>query len=102
MKSSAIIKNMTPQNGKVLRYVVDSRGRPIKFSDVINHIHWSDLPHSVIEAKVCFNVLDKLGLVKRQDRKYVATALGNKVIAFANKNKMWQTPPSPKIVNRRR
>jgi hypothetical protein len=102
MKPSAIIKSMTPQNGKVLRYVVDSGGRPIGFSDVVNHIHWSDLPHSVIEAKICFNELKNLELVQRQGKKYVATVLGSKVVSRANKNKLWQTPPSPEIVNQRR
>jgi hypothetical protein len=99
-KSAIICKGLTPQRGKILRYI-SSRGpaAPVGIKDVINKIAWSDLPHSFLESKTCFDILIERKLIEEYNKKYVATSLGNKVIHHANKNRLWQQPPPVHIIN---
>lgn len=102
IKPISIINKLTPQQGKVLRYIVDRGSDPTGPLQTINKISWSDIPHSLLESKKCFNDLVNFGLIAKKGKKYVATKLGNSVIAKANNKKLWQTPPSPHIINKLR
>lgn len=98
-------KNLSQQKGKCLRYIV-SRGElaPTRPDSVVSHIWWSDLPHSYLEAILCFKSLISLGLAKSSNYKgaITPTPLGIKVVKLANKKGMWKTPPPPSVVNSRR
>ena len=96
---------LTPRQGKVLRYVVarDRNAKEIvEQKDCITKIKWSDLPQSLLQAKVALRRLEVFGLVQKQGKGYVPTKDGIKLIKAADKQGLWQTPPPPSITNRRR
>jgi hypothetical protein len=99
VKSQKICRGLTLQQGKVLRYITSRGIDPTAPKQLINKISWSDLPHTLLEAKKCFNDLVELKLIKQSGKKYIATTSGNNVIAYANKVGLWQKPPPPHITN---
>jgi hypothetical protein len=91
-KVAQIARDLQLAEGKVLRYTVSTVTQPVEWSKVVNHIEWSDLPHSALEAKATFEGLSLLGLVKRvNQRDYTFTELGKKVVAYADKHGLWRT-----------
>ena len=99
-KIDKLIEKLDLREGKVLRYIVSTEDQPVGFSRVVNHIEWSDLPHSALEAKASFDTLLKMGLIKRSYRTqgaYTFTDLGQKVIARATEKKLWQNAPAPSV-----
>lgn len=94
-----IAKKLSLREGKVLRNIVSTQEQPVSPDRVVNSIEWSDLPHSILEAKATFSSLRKLKLIKRQGEpgNYTFTQLGQKVIAYADSRKMWRKPPPPEV-----
>lgn len=99
MTPKKICKNLTPQQGKVLRYICSRSIDPTAPGQAVNKISWSDLPHSLLEAKKCFDDLVELDLIEKSGKKYIATQLGNKIVAYADKTRLWRKPPPPHIIN---
>jgi len=82
--------DLTPREGKVLRYVISTYTLPVVPARLVNSIEWSDLPHDQLQARAALEKLRKLGLVKRQGSGYVATGDGATLIRGANKEGIWQ------------
>lgn len=93
-------RELTPTEGKTLRYLVARFPEPVKPSQATNKISWSDIPHSYLEALGVMERLRKWGYAEKMPLGYVATEKGRKRIARANKNKEWQAPPPPSVTNR--
>ena len=101
MVTPAVIERLTPRQGKVLRYVVSTHDQPVSPSRCVITTKWSDLPHSDMQARKTLSELRRHGLVKRLDKDaYEPTDQGREVIAYANKEKLWQQPPPPKKTNK--
>jgi len=82
--------------GVVLRYVVTTYSQPVEPTRVINHIDWSPLPHSFMEAKRTLETLLKYKLVQRVGKAaFTHTPLGRAVIIYANNAGLWQAPIKP-------
>ncbi len=96
---------LTARQGKTLRYVV-ARDRNAKETvypeQCVIRINWSDLPHSLMQAKYTLSQLEGFGLVLRRGRGYVPTKEGVKLIKAADEKGRWMTPPPPEIINQRR
>lgn len=96
---------LSPREGKVLRYVDSFSQRmdaPVFPNMVISGRDWSDLPHTILQAKRTLEKLDEVGMVSRdeKDRKgFRVTPAGIALILSANAQKLWQTPPPPHITN---
>ena len=74
--------------------------QPVTVARCIIETPWSDLPKTDLQARKALSVLAHHGLVSRIDRDtYDATDAGRAVIAYATKEKLWQTPPSPEKTN---
>ena len=98
-KIDKLIAKMTPRQGKVLRFVVSTTEQPVGLSRVVNHIDWSDLPHSVLEAKATFEALVKFKLVRRVGGKegFTSTQLGQDLIEQARVQRLWMQAPPPSV-----
>lgn len=96
--ASRVAGELSDRQGKVLRYVVTTTDQPVHPDRTINHIKWSDLPHSHLEALMTFESLLTKGLVRKQDKsRYTFTEIGVKVVQHANDEGMWNVPPSPSV-----
>lgn len=97
--------DLTPREGKVLRYFAD-RTRAgdwqIPADNCIVKIEWSDLPHTHFQAVTTLASLAKRGLVEQVKQGYRATASGMKLSALADKERLWMSAPPPSITNSRR
>jgi hypothetical protein len=91
MKMTVKTDDLTPRQGKVLRYVVSCKTPPVKPAMCVNQIEWSDLPHDNLQAKASLEKLRKLGLAEKQDGGYVPTAEGTSLIREATENGIWQS-----------
>jgi hypothetical protein len=101
MNRPAVIDELTPRQGKVLRQVVTTSVQPVPVSRCIHTMPWSDLPKNDMQARKVLNVLSKLGLVERADKGfYTATLVGKEVIKYANKEGLWRKAPPPSVTNR--
>lgn len=100
MTPAALVKEMTPRQGKVLRYVVSTTDQPVAPNRCVVKTKWSDLPHSDMQARKALSELRRMKLVNRIDKDaYEPTDAGREVIAYANKEHVWQQPPPPKKTN---
>jgi hypothetical protein len=100
MKPADVMEEMTPRQGKVLRYVVSTKDQPVAPSRCVVKTKWSDLPHSDMQARKTLSELRRLGLVKRIDKDaFEPTGAGRDLIAYANKKGLWQQPPPPEKTN---
>ena len=101
MNRPAVIDELTPRQGKVLRQVVTTSVQPVPVSRCIHTMPWSDLPKNDMQARKVFSVLSKFGLVERVDKGfYAATLVGKEVIKHADKEGLWRKAPPPSITNR--
>jgi hypothetical protein len=82
--------------------LVDRGSDPTSPRIVVTKISWSDLPHSLLEAKKCFNDLVNLSLVEKRGSKFIATESGQAVMSYANLNRLWTKSPPAHIINTRR
>lgn len=82
---------LKPREGKVLRYLVakTKQGESVLPAKTINQIEWSDLPHTILQAKAVFMKLARLGLAERQGDGYIATVAGIDLIRVADAEKLW-------------
>ena len=88
---SVALTELTPREGKVLRYIVSRGADPVLPARVINSIDWSDLPHTLLQALVTFRKLRALGLVEPAGKGYVALPAGRQLIATANQQGFWRS-----------
>jgi hypothetical protein len=58
-------EQLTPRQGKVLRYVTSTATLPVLAARLVNSIEWSDLPHDLLQARAALEKLRRLGLVQR-------------------------------------
>lgn len=87
---------LSPREGKVLRFVVSNHTPPTTPERCIVSIEWSDLPKTLLQARATLEKLRANGLAERNDKRgYTATAEGRRLIAEASKQKLWQDPPIP-------
>jgi hypothetical protein len=97
---AAVLKRLSPRQGKVLRYIVSTRDLPVAPDRLIVSIEWSDLPHTDMQARRAIGALHRLGLVKRIDKNaYEPTDAGREAIKLADKEDMWRKPPPPAKTN---
>lgn len=90
MTVKQIAKKLTNTEGMILRYVVSTNDHPVEPSRVVNHIEWSALPKTFLEARRTFKTLLSFELVKMQgDKGYTFTDLGCKVLTYGDTNDMW-------------
>lgn len=102
-KESKIVKEMSPREGKILRYLLSTSQSPVAPERVVvTGPPWTDLPFTMMEANISFGKLVKLKLANRTDGEYEATKLAEEVMSYANKLGMWKTPPSPAVTNNQR
>ena len=97
-------EDLTPREGKVLRYFVgrkSSGDNQTATDDCIVEIPWSDLPHSHSQALLTVSSLVSKGLLVRVQEGWYTPAIGAAaVVAAANKAKMWQVAPPPSVTNK--
>ena len=98
---SKMMESMSPRQGKVLRYVVVTPDQPVTPDRCVVKTEWSDLPHTVTQARKALSDLVMKGLVERVDKgQYTATDSGKEVIKIADKDHWWQAAPDPSVTNK--
>lgn len=95
--------DLTPREGKTLRFIAgrttdDKYALPTTDECIVETV-WSDLPHTHLEALATVASLKASKLVVRSGDGWKATQAGIKLIATANKSKVWQQAPPPNITN---
>ena len=94
-------EEMTPRQGKVLRYLVSTKDQPVAPSRCVVKIKWSDLPHSDMQSRKTLSELRRMGYVNRIDKDaFEPTDAGRKLIAMADKEGLWRQAPPPKKTNK--
>lgn len=97
-----IASSLSNTEGVCLRYVTSTVTLPVEPGRIINHIEWSPMPHSYLEAKKALEGLLAAKLVKRVGRKaFAPTEFGGKVIAHADKKGLFRVPLVPNPSSRR-
>lgn len=102
MKSTLKPEDLTPQEGKVLRYFVSmlDREEQTATDKCIVETVWSDLPKTHMAAVRVTGRLKKKGLLQAGSKGHVrATEAGVRLILAANKTHIWQQAPPPRITN---
>ena len=95
-------EDLTPQEGKVLRYFVSSlrREEQTPTDNCIVETWWSDLPHNHMEAVRVTGRLKAKKLLRAGEKGFcVATEAGVSLIKAANKTHIWQQAPPPSTTN---
>ena len=96
-----VVENLSARQGKVLRYVASTRTQPVTPEMCIVQIEWSDLPHTVVEARKALFMLKKHKLVEQVGKhQYTATDAGKEAVAHADKEKLWRQAPPPEKTNK--
>jgi hypothetical protein len=98
-------EDLTPQEGKVLRYFVSMLGREEQTptDNCIVETVWSDLPKTHLAAVRVTSRLKSKGLLKAAAKGHCsATEAGVRLIKAADKTHIWQTPPPPSVTNPRK
>ena len=93
---------LSPRQGKVLRYLCckyEGTEPIVTAEKTINHIAWSDLPHTPMQARTTLTRLTRLGLAERSGDGYRATKAGLELMKQADAAKLWRTPPPPAVTN---
>jgi hypothetical protein len=102
-KTTVNPEDLTPREGKVLRYFVGRKAsgdNQTATDDCIVEIPWSDLPHSHSQALLTVSSLVSKGLLtKVSDGWYTPSQGAATLVAAANKAKMWQVAPPPSVTN---
>lgn len=96
---------LTPRQGKVLRYVVSHNKlfqQRVTADMCIVTIPWTDLPRTKTQAAATISALRKRGLVEQDSDGYKPTEAGVKLIAAADKKGLWNKPPPRSKTNVRR
>jgi len=95
-KISDIAKSLTITEGVVLRYLCSPTVElPVEPTRVINHIEWSPIPKSLMEAKRVLESLVELKLAKRTkstNAEYNPTDKGHGVVMYADQQGLWRAP----------
>lgn len=95
-------EDLSPQEGKVLRFFVSrlDREEQTPTDDAIVETVWSDLPKTHMAAVQVTGRLKKKGLLKAGTKGYcIATEAGASLIKAANKDGFWQQAPLPATTN---
>jgi hypothetical protein len=95
-------EDLTPQEGKVLRYFVSmlAREEQTPTDKCIVETVWSDLPKTHMAAVRVTGRLKSKGLLAAGEKGHCrATEAGVRLIEAANKTKVWQQAPPPRITN---
>lgn len=95
-------EDLTPQEGKVLRYFVSmlDREEQTPTDKCIVETVWSDLPKTHMAALRVTGRLKSKGLLAAGEKGHCrATEAGVRLIQAANKTRVWQKAPSPNITN---
>jgi hypothetical protein len=95
-------EDLTPQEGKVLRFFVSrlEREQQTAIDDCIVETPWSDLPKTHWTAVRVTGRLKAKGLLKAAGKgKCSATEAGISLMKAANRSHVWQTAPPPRITN---
>jgi hypothetical protein len=88
----SLLEELSPREGKCLRYVVSTRTQPVQSERLVNSIEWSDLPKTVLQARSALEKLRDRGLVERAGAGYSATPAGVELIGEADRLHVWQQP----------
>lgn len=104
MTDFSVIDDLSPRQGKVLRFVCSkhkSKSDPVTPEMCIVLIRWSDMPHTAMQARSALSRLRKLNLIDRVDKdQYRANETGLAVMQEADKRKLWRKPPPQSVTNR--
>lgn len=82
---------------KILHYHVSKHERdtlPVMAEKCMNTIEWSDLPHTILQAKKTLQTLEKHGLIVRDGEESKPTKAGIKVMTYYKSQPEW--PKAPK------
>lgn len=86
-----IVKKLSPTEGICLRYVVSTEEQPVTVDRLVNHIPWSFLPQTYLEAKATMGSLERAKLVKKTSQlQFTFTDLGKKVVKYADENGLFR------------
>lgn len=87
-----LAKSLGNQKGICLRYVT-LREITVDPEKLVSKIEWSFLPKTYLEAKAVLESLVSAKLAKKVGKRgFASTKLGGEVVAYANKNGMWNGP----------
>lgn len=95
-----LIKKLSPREGKVLRYVCSYTPNSVNYDGKQPNVvpgmcvvstEWSDLPHTMLQARAALKKLEALKLVKKDGEGYTPTSEGHAVIKTANKQGIWRS-----------
>ena len=96
--------DLTPREGKVLRYFVGrwkAGDNQTATDDCIVETAWSDLPHDHAQAaRTVRSLVDRWLLLKVHEGRYTPTQAGVDLMEIADKERKWMTPPPPSVTNR--
>jgi hypothetical protein len=60
----------------------------------MNTISWSDLPHTILQAKKTLNTLVEHGLAEQREQQFYVTQMGLDVLAQIKRNPPWPQAPA--------
>jgi superfamily II helicase len=94
--SALTVPELSLREQKILNYHVSKDQNdtgPVLISTCMNTIEWSDLPHSLLQAKKTLQTLEELGLISRNGEESKATKAGREVMAIIRTQPHWPKAP---------
>jgi superfamily II helicase len=91
------VPDLTIREQKILNYHVSKHENdtlPVLAEKCMNSIDWSDLPHTVLQAKKTLEALEGHGLIKRNGEESTPTKAGIRVMEHYRSQPNW--PKAPK------
>ena len=90
------VPDLTIREQKILNYHVskhENDSLPVRIESCMNTIEWSDLPHSILQAKKTLQTLEALGLIDRNGEESTPTQAGIKVMEHYRSQSHWPKAP---------
>jgi hypothetical protein len=101
--STAKPEDLTPREGKVLRFLVGRKRKgdtQTATDECIVERAWSDLPHNHAQAVQTVSSLKAKGLLVNVSKgHYTPTEAGVRLMEKAEKANLWLTSPPPSVTN---
>lgn len=90
------VPDLSPREQKILNYHVskyENDSLPVRIESCMNTIEWSDLPHSILQAKKTLQTLEELGLIYRDGEESEPTKAGIAAMAVYREGPVFPKPP---------
>ena len=94
--SAPTVPKLSIREQKILNYHVSKHENdtlPVRIESCMNTIEWSDLPHSILQAKKTLQTLEELGLITRDGEESTPTQAGIKVMQHYRAQPHWPKAP---------